>query len=533
MFRQFYPVVAVFCAAMFLLVSCAEESQKRIATPNEVLSDDLPRTALVIGNSEYESVAPLANPRNDAAAIATALTRAGYRIHSGSAQIDLNREQMNSVVRSFAADVTKSGGIAFIYYAGHGIQVDGQNYLIPVDAKIRKKSDIISQTVDLQDLLIAVSDSNVEMKVVVIDACRDNPFESIASENERGEVQVASVDTDNGLRSISSGLSQIVAPPGSLVAFATAPGTAALDGDGSNSPYAEALINVIGEPDLRVEDVFIAVRNRVSSTTFGKQIPWETSSLTSVASFTGSARTAPTETDIFEELPTTSVWDDRYFSEMRCGANPSTSFSSGPLVKQYYPRIRGGRGQTTQNSAVNETIDFKVFNDGSVQIKGKVRSSSGGGAGIQFSGRMSNGEATMQGSLGDRPCTFTLWRRDAPNNPLNDMRVLSDDQIRELFIGNTTVSNNWSTYFVDSENLVSTVSLHGGNEFLEEEGTWRVKNSMFCDIQGFAYIKGERCWEVRGKEVGGRWSIALLKPDIGRGWVVDLVNGRGSPNLIE
>lgn len=119
------------CFFLVVFLSACAQTQ-RPATPNEVLSDDLPRTALVIGNGDYQRITSLDNPSNDAGAIATALQGAGYKVHRGGALTDLGRDEMQAVVDDFAADIRARGGIAFIYYAGHGIQVDGQNYLIPV-----------------------------------------------------------------------------------------------------------------------------------------------------------------------------------------------------------------------------------------------------------------------------------------------------------------------------------------------------------------------------------------------------------------
>ena len=408
--------------------------------------------------------------------------------------------------------------------------MDGQNYLIPVDAKIQSKADITTQTVDLQNLLNAVSDSNVDMKVIVIDACRDNPFEAIASAKERGDVQVASIEADSGLRSISSGLSQIIAPPGSLVAFATAPGTAALDGEGRNSPYAEALVNVISEPDLRVEDVFIAVRNRVSAATSGKQVPWETSSLTSVAAFTGKAKTVPETTGIFEELPTTSVWDDTYFAEMRCTSHPSDRRYSRPLLKHYFPTITSGIGRSTQKSTITEEIDYKIFTDGSVSITGT--GSRGGDTWlIKFQGKMRNGEALMSGFLGDRGCEFNFLRKNSKNYPLNGMKKLNDQEIVELLKGSSFVSQLWSTYRPNEFESILYVSEGDAADVKVYKGSWRAKNGQTCQTFPLEFRKEEKCWDIFSKTEDGKIKAAVIDQAIGRGWVVDVVQGRSTPQL--
>lgn len=467
---------AMLVAAFLLLVSCAQEPQ-RIATPNEVLSDELPRAALVIGNGSYESVAPLANPRNDAAAIASALNRAGYRVYEGSARIDLGRDAMQAAVKGFAEQVSRTGGIAFVYYAGHGIQVDGQNYLIPVDAKIGSMADVETQTVDLQRMLDALSDPDIDMKVIVVDACRDNPFEGIAGSGERGDVQVASASADSGLRSLSSGLSQLIAPPGSLVAFATAPGTAALDGEGANSPYAEALVNVIGEPGLRVEDVFISVRNRVSAATGGKQVPWETSSLTSVAAFTGEALSDGEQPGPFSDAPVTSAWDGRYFAERRCeGEYGSTS---APKRYYYYPKFSGGKGSSSFATVLRkEALEWRILQDGSALVQG-----TGGLEGqddVEFRGLMRAGGAELPGRLGGLDCTVTLWRVDADGNPINGFTRLTGEEITDLVSGNTLETTDFFQHFSeDGSSDVVTIARRGRSPERFRR-SWNVKKSQLC-----------------------------------------------------
>lgn len=471
MLAKLWSLNSVLFSLLILLVACAPEPQQRIATPNEVLSDDLPRAALVIGNSQYRSVSALANPRNDAIAVASALSGVGYSVYAGSAQIDLTRDEMQAAVDAFAKDISSSGGIAFIYYAGHGIQVDGQNYLIPIDAEIKNQADIKTQTVDLQSLLNAVSATNVEMKVVVIDACRDNPFEAATSSSEETALTDISVsNSGEGLRSISSGLSQVTAPPGSLIAFATAPGTAALDGDGQNSPYAEALVNILGEQGLRVEDVFIAVRNRVRAATAGQQVPWETSSLTSVAMFTGAATVKQNS-----KLPT-SAWDGKYFAELRCTGGKghwtadrvyhySTNFSRGLASTSIRTRLR------------DEQLDWIVRQDGTLSIRGTVGRQ--GSEKFSVSGPMANGNARLVGGAGAN-CSVKLWRQGSPSSPLFGMQKLTGEMIGTALVDATGYSSDRFEYYSDSTVEVTTVSpdeTTAPDRFTER---WSQQNDQYC-----------------------------------------------------
>lgn len=380
-----------------MLAACT--SEPRIATPNEVLSADLPRAALIIGNADYQSVAPLRNPGADARIIASSLRSAGFKIHRGGALVDLDREEMALEIAAFAEDVSRSGGIAFVYFAGHGIQVEGRNHLIPVDAAIRTTTDIPRETVDLQSLLSALDAPNIEMKVIVIDACRDNPFDLVqvdkpaSSRTGRG---------DPGLRSLSAGLSELIAPPGALVAFATAPGSVALDGDGENSPYAAALATVVGEPGLRVEDVFISVRNQVRGATRGLQVPWETSSLTSVAAFTGSAATGLTESGQDQTL--TAAWDGTYEVYPACSELAGEpNYSDARLI-----HVKNGRAELRDRSR-GTTMDYWFYSNGEVRATGEFE-----GTFFGVRGFASTDEFVLRDPALTR-CATKLRRRFSPN----------------------------------------------------------------------------------------------------------------------
>jgi uncharacterized caspase-like protein len=224
-----------------------------LAFASEALSEK--RIALVIGNSAYAG-APLANPINDAKAIANKLQELGFEVvmKSNASQRDMTR-----ALSDFGERITP-GSIALFYYAGHGIQARGKNFLIPVDADIRNENAISSEAVDVDRVLEQVGGAGLSM--VVLDACRNNPFE-------------------RRFRSAAGrGLAQIEAPAGSLIAYATAPGKVALDGDRGHGPYTEALLRAMDTPGLRVEDVFKQVRIQVLKITGNQQIPWEASSLT-------------------------------------------------------------------------------------------------------------------------------------------------------------------------------------------------------------------------------------------------------------
>ncbi len=223
------------------------------------------RIALVIGNSNYSSVAALPNPANDAKAMAGFLTSAGFQVVQAP---DLGQSDMRRTIGNFARTAAEKGPdtVVLVFYAGHGLQVDGENFLVPVDAQIEREADVPLQAMRLTDVMNALSTIPSKLRFVILDACRNNPFSAINKTAGRG---LAIVD----------------APNGSLVSYSTAPGTEALDGDGQNSPYTSALIKIGYEPGLPIERLLKRVRLDVSNTTGKQQFPWESSSLTAEFSF--------------------------------------------------------------------------------------------------------------------------------------------------------------------------------------------------------------------------------------------------------
>ena len=216
----------------------------------------LPRHALVIGNSAYKE-APLRNPANDAAAIAGVLKQAGFEVVQS---LDAGRTAMLDALQAFGGSLERQGAVGLFYYAGHGVQLAWRNYLIPVDAVVDNPEDVRERGVELNTLLQGLTRARNPMNVIILDACRDNPF-------------------GTRVRPEQKGLSQFDAPPGSLLAYATAPGNVAREGEGVNGLYTENLLREIQVPEAKIEDVFKRVRLHVRRTTKGQQIPWESTSL--------------------------------------------------------------------------------------------------------------------------------------------------------------------------------------------------------------------------------------------------------------
>ena len=218
---------------------------------------DPSRLALIIGNSNYRD-APLVNPANDAKAVSGLFTEAGFTVDS---RLNATRVDMMAAIEKFGAAVKKSETrLVVFYYAGHGAQLDWRNYLLPVDAVVERQEHMKERCVDLSLLLGQFSAAKDKTFVVILDACRNNPF-------------------GKSYRPDQKGLSQFDAPVGSLLAYATSPGNVASDGEGANGLYTENLVRELSKRGTRIEDALKRVRLNVRLASKGEQIPWETTSL--------------------------------------------------------------------------------------------------------------------------------------------------------------------------------------------------------------------------------------------------------------
>jgi hypothetical protein len=248
-------------ARILLRLACVALMMIGAAAPVLAQSAGAKKVALVIGNAAYKE-APLKNPVNDARAMAAKLRELGFRV---IAQENATKAQMEKSVLDFGESLG-AGAVGLFYYAGHGLQVNGRNFLVPVDATMRSEQSVRLETLDVDILLDQMDVAKSSVNLVVLDACRNNPFE-------------------RRLRSTGSGLAQINAPQGTLIAYATAPGKVAADGEGANGVYTARLLQHMGAPGLAIEEVFKRVRVDVGRETDGAQTPWESSSLTGRFSF--------------------------------------------------------------------------------------------------------------------------------------------------------------------------------------------------------------------------------------------------------
>lgn len=248
--RRSHPAVIIFLALFILAFSpCAGSAAIR--------------TALVIGNSAYRHTEPLKNPKEDATAMAATLRRLGFHVFEG---VDLTKAEMDELIKNFASALETSEAGLF-YYAGHGLQVNDRNFLVPVDAELKSPAALEFEMVRL-DQIQAIMERLTPTNVLIMDACRNNPL----ARNLAKAMGTRSIAIGSGFAPSESGA-------GTLIAYATQPGSVALDGEGEHSPFSAALLKYIDARGDDLSSILINVRNDVMKTTFGRQVPWEHSAL--------------------------------------------------------------------------------------------------------------------------------------------------------------------------------------------------------------------------------------------------------------
>ncbi|MGV7214265.1 caspase family protein [Bradyrhizobium sp. UFLA05-112] len=233
------------------------------------------RLALVIGQSAYRAVPELPNAANDAKGMTELLGSAGFDVTTAP---NLAQNEMRQTISDFAGKVSASGAetVALVFYAGHGLQIDGENYLVPVDLDPKREADIPLQGVRLNDLLNTLGALPTRARIFMLDACRNNPFPALSGAGHG----LAIVDTKAGA-------------PGTFISYSTSPGAEAEDGSGVDSPYTTATLTITKQPNLPIEEVFKRIRVAVAQSTDGRQIPWESSSLTADFKFFGDGSGQP------------------------------------------------------------------------------------------------------------------------------------------------------------------------------------------------------------------------------------------------
>jgi uncharacterized caspase-like protein len=230
------------------------------ATPGSPAANG--RLALVIGNGRYANAIELPNPLNDARAVAKTLREIGFQVIEGT---DLDRAGMERAIRDFLHKAP-TARVSLLFYAGHAMQVNGRNYLVPVDAKLSTPGDVEFETIELDKILSGLDDE-ARANIIILDACRDNPLAKSLAAKSR------SMAGPGGLAAFST------VGTGTLIAYSTAPDHTALDGEGANSPFTSSLIKHISTPGIEVNQMLTRVRIDVATSTKNKQVPWVNSSL--------------------------------------------------------------------------------------------------------------------------------------------------------------------------------------------------------------------------------------------------------------
>lgn len=261
--NRLLSALAVLVASLASSIAAAQDAGQRLA--------------LIVGNSAYQSVTQLDNPASDARDMAETLRVAGFDV---TLMLDADQRALNTAIAAFGRSLRDAGRDAtgLFYYAGHGVQSFGTNYLVPVDATLKNAADLSLVGVPAEAVLRQMQSARNTTNIVILDACRDNPFEAVPDMNDNG-------------------LAEMKAPTGTFIAYSTAPGSVALDGLDGNSPFTKALLTHIPRPGLPVEQVFKQVRVDVLDATGGRQVPWDASSLTSAFTFVPDAPAPPPKSD--------------------------------------------------------------------------------------------------------------------------------------------------------------------------------------------------------------------------------------------
>lgn len=235
------------------------------------------RVALIVGNSAYQHTAVLRNPRNDAEDVAGALTKLGFEVLTG---VDLDKRSMERTIRQFAQQLS-GAEVALFFFAGHGLQVSGQNHLVPIDARLSSEGDVDFETIPVH-LVLKQMEREAKASLVLLDACRDNPL----AKNLARTMGTRAASVGQGLAEVKTGV-------GTLIGYSTQPGNVALDGAGRNSPYAAAVLKHIETPGQDISAMLTRVRGDVVTVTNGRQVPWEHTSLLGQIIFSEPAPVVP------------------------------------------------------------------------------------------------------------------------------------------------------------------------------------------------------------------------------------------------
>jgi Caspase domain len=332
------------------------------------------RVALVIGNSEYVNTPRLQNPKHDAADMAKTLKSLGFEVLEG---VDLDKGATDRLIRDFAKALSGSSAGLF-FYAGHGLQVAGQNYLIPVDAKAETAAALDFEMVRL-DLIQRIMEVETKTNIIMLDACRNNPL----ARNLTRALGTRSIQIGQGLANVESG-------EGTLISFSTQPGNVALDGTGRNSPYAGALLKHIGNPGDDLTTILINTRKDVMEATNRRQVPWEHSAMTARFFFSDQTKSAKQLTPAAlpsgssglpsptAQHPFDGVWSIQFRGGPGCPIKSNTG--TWVITKSALPNKGRGVGDVTPSGELRWKLPAKVRADMTVVYSANLKGDQGKGS---------------------------------------------------------------------------------------------------------------------------------------------------------
>ena len=329
-----------------------------LVSANAAMADK--RVAFVVGNGAYKNVAALPNPAVDAKSMAKLLRNVGFDVVEGS---NLTRDKMTEKLLDFGKKA-EGADIALFFYAGHGIAVNGTNYLLPVDADLKSEMDVKLGAAINIDLTLEQTMSDAKVKLVFLDACRDNPF-------------AAKIRSAKATRSVSvaSGLAEMKSGEGTLIAFATGPGQTALDGEaGTNSPFTRALMANIVSPGVEIQQAMTKVRAQVNEETSKNQLPWGHTNLIGQVYLnptTGSSAVEAVNTPVTATGPASEV-ELEFWRSIKDSNKPEelnaylTNYPNGtfkPIALARIASLQDGPSTTTRNLTTGVGVDPSTFSD--------------------------------------------------------------------------------------------------------------------------------------------------------------------------
>ena len=334
-----YPALAMRLQTAIAALILALAAFACLGTPSSARAEA--RIALVIGNAHYgNDLGTLPNPANDAKLMSATLRDLGFQVKT---LIDGDQRSMKRAIADFGVDLAAAGqdAVGLFFYAGHGVQISGANYLVPVKADIRKEADADIEAVDADWVLKQMQFAGNQVNIVILDACRNNPL-------------------SRSTRSAEVGLAKMDAPTGSFIAYSTAPGDVAADGSGKNSPYTLALTAAMRQPGMALEETFRSVRVRVMADTKKRQVPWESSSLTGAFYFmpaTASKAVASSGGDPAEVAFFNSIKDSNDPAEFQAYLDQYPTGSFAPLARARLAKLQGA---SASRAAVTPPNDANV-----------------------------------------------------------------------------------------------------------------------------------------------------------------------------